>query len=91
MAQKAETEIRFFFDIVGTCNTLENNNDVGTKVRVKEPITCTITNNQYVKGNVWLIKRQGSNIHGHVVRGARINDPILRGHRIAVMHYSVGR
>ena len=31
----AKTEIRFL-DIMGTCNTLVNNNGVGREVRVKE-------------------------------------------------------
>ena len=34
-AQMAKTKIRFL-DILGTCNTLVNNNGVGREVRVKE-------------------------------------------------------
>ena len=38
--------------------------------------TCAITNKNIVKGDVQPMKGQGSKISGHMVRGARINDPI---------------
>ena len=35
------------------------------------------------------MKGQGSKIRGHMVRGARINNPIQRGTRSGGMDYSV--
>ena len=43
-----------------------------------------------VRGGVWLMKGQGSKIHGYMVRGTRINDQIRRIIRIGVMDCSVG-
>ena len=52
--------------------------------------THHITSNNTVRGGVRLMKGQESNIRRHMVRGARINDPIRRITKIRVMNHSVG-